>query len=178
MIQASLSEIKKEIETYSKDELSSVFMRVLKYKQDNKELAAYLLFHSRDEEAFIDLIYTQTDQLFESLNDHSTYLLLKQLRKILRQLQKPIRYSGNPETHAHILIHFCKRFKAILELREPSITLSTLYFRQLLIIEKQINKLHEDLRFDFRRDLEFLNDMPEDLLSSLQTFNLAKNRGI
>ena len=53
-------------------------------------------------------------------------------------------------------MHFCTRLKKTVTGSHPITVLVNVYERQLLKIEKTMGKLHEDLQFDYRRDLEAL----------------------
>ena len=71
--------------------------------------------------------------------------------------RKYIRYSGNKETEVEILLHFCKRLKEFKpDIRQNKRQLN-LFLKLSEQIEKKISLLHEDLQFDFERELEKLN---------------------
>ena len=91
------------------------------------------------------------------LNDINTatyYWLKKTIRKVLRNTKKYIRYSKKKETEVALLLFFCQQ----LLLLEPSIrrnvTLWNIYNRQLDLVRKSMSKLHEDLQYDFNKELE------------------------
>jgi hypothetical protein len=50
---ASLSEIKKELKEKTNHELTELVLKLTKHKVENKELLAYVLFESADENHFI-----------------------------------------------------------------------------------------------------------------------------
>ena len=55
-----------------------------------------------------------------------------------------------------LLLHFCRKMKVL----KPSIfrdpILENLYRRQIDMIEKRLPKLHEDLQYDYSRELQEL----------------------
>ncbi len=67
MKSASVSEIKKELQTLNQQQLINHCMRMVKYKKDNKELLNYLLFESSDEDVFVKNMKHDIDCLFEEI---------------------------------------------------------------------------------------------------------------
>src|SRR6056297_1426300 len=146
---ATVVQIKKELQQRNPEELLELCLRLSKFKKENKELLTYLLFESDYETGYIEGLKTEIDQEFASINTNSYYYIKKSVRKILRNVKKYIRYSGNKETEVDLLLYFCKKLKEL----KPSITRNTtllnLYERQLLYIEKKITLLHADLQYDY-----------------------------
>jgi len=146
---ATVVQIKKELQQRNPEELLELCLRLSKFKKENKELLTYLLFESDYETGYIEGLKTEIDQEFASINTNSYYYIKKSVRKILRNVKKYIRYSGNKETEVDLLLYFCKKLKEL----NPSITRNTtllnLYERQLLYIEKKITLLHADLQYDY-----------------------------
>ena len=151
---ATISEIKKELNTLEPSRLVEVCLRLARFKKDNKELLTYLLYESENEAAYINSIKYEIDEQMLALNKWSIYYLKKSLRKVLRSLDKYIRYSGNKETEAELRIYFCQK---MLEHNVPirrSRVLTNLYEGQLKKINSAISKLHEDLQYDYGHELE------------------------
>ena len=65
---SSISQIKKELQYVSKEELIEIVLRIGKYKIENKELLSYLLLDSSDEEGYIEKIKMYMDFQFEIIN--------------------------------------------------------------------------------------------------------------
>lgn len=127
-----------------------------KYKLENKELLHYLLFEAEDEDAYVRKIEEMVAQQFEEMpKKNNQYLLKKSLRKILRFLGKQIKYSGNKETEAALRICFCRNMKQHINMRYNTV-LTNLYDLQIKKAQSAITKLHEDLQYDFQRELEGL----------------------
>lgn len=152
----ALNEIKKSLLGLEPQELTALCLRLAKYKKENKELLAYLLFESSNEQQYIDDIRAEVDTLFDELRYVGAYKFTKQVRKILRYVNKYCKYSGLPATEVELLMHFCTRLKKTVTCSHPITVLVNVYERQLLKIEKSMGKLHEDLQYDYRRDLEAL----------------------
>src|SRR5688572_2862182 len=108
---ASLSELKQEIATLTPKQVIDICMRLAKHKKENKELITYLLFEAGDEETFIKNIKEETEAQFREMNSTNLYLAKKSIRKILRTINKFIRYSGSKQTEAELRIHYCRTLK-------------------------------------------------------------------
>lgn len=132
-------------------------MRVIKYKKENKELLSYLLFEAHDEETYIENIKKDIDLQFLELPKPNLHLTKKTLRKILRMANKYIRYSGEKKTEVEIRVYFCKKLKNSGIPVRKSLVLENLYVMQLKKIHVAMEKLHEDIRFDYRTEFENLN---------------------
>lgn len=108
-----------------------------------------MLFEADHEDGYIETVKTEIDELFNEINTNSYFYIKKSIRKILRNLKKYIRYSGNKETEVLLLLYFCEKLKAFRPSIRRNTTLVNLLERQLLYIEKKIALLHEDLQYDY-----------------------------
>ena len=52
----TISEIKKELKFYSKEELFAIIHRLSRFKKENKELLTYLLFEANNEDGHIEKV--------------------------------------------------------------------------------------------------------------------------
>lgn len=154
---ASVKELKQELSHLSSQELLEICLRLSKFKKENKELLTYLLFDSADEEAFIEGVKLEMDELFQQINRNSFFYIRKSLRKILRLLKKYARYSGKKETEVELLLYFCEKLKYFSPSIKKDKALRNLYERQLLQINKLLTSLHEDLQYDYRQELDHLD---------------------
>lgn len=142
-------------------ELTQLMLRLLKYKKDNKELVSYVLYNAQDEETYIEQIKSEIDEMIDAVKNENSYRLTKQIRKILRTIQKPIKYSGLPNTHVELLVYFCEKIKRFVLHYKHSTVLRNIYLRQLEIIEKTKLKMHEDLQYDYKNRLLDLYDLED-----------------
>ena len=150
----SLNEIKLELNESSHSRLLALCMRMAKYKKENKELITYLLYHSHDEQSYIELIKKEIGIAFNEINKTNNYYIKKSLRKILRFTNKYIKYSGNPQTETELLIYFCQKIKdSDIEINATQ-ALNNIYLNQMKRITKAMSKLHEDLQFDYNREFD------------------------
>ena len=153
---ASLNELKKEIENLSPKELKDLCIHFAKYKKENKELLTYLLFEAHDNEAYINGVKVQIDELYEEINKSNMYYAKKSLRKILRLTNKYIKYTGSKQVEVELLIYYCKKLRKSGIAFQKSTALSNIYLRQVEKIKKALNTLHEDLQFDYEEDVLML----------------------
>lgn len=153
---SSISQIKKELQYSTKEELIEIVLRIGKYKVENKELLSYLLFDSSDEEGYIEKIKMYMDFQFEIINRENYYYIKKSVRKILRTTKRFIKYTKNIETETTLLIHFCRNLEEMDPSYKYNQVLTNMYQRQLGLIEKNLDKMHEDLSYDFRREVDTL----------------------
>lgn len=153
---SSLAEIKKELQQLDPQSVADLCVRLARYKKENKELLTYLLFESNDEQAFINGVKEETTLAFKEINDSNLYYAKKSIRKILRNINKHIRYSGLVTTQVELLLFFCKSLKYSGIEFKRSTALNNIYESQLKKIIKALDTMHEDLQYDFKKELKDL----------------------
>ena len=152
---ATVAEIRRELKGRSQTELVEYCLRLARFKKDNKELLSYLLFDADDEAGYVDAVKYFISDSFDEINKSHIYYAKKGVQKILRQLNKYIRYSGNKQTEVELLIFFLQEIKAKVNYKRNTV-LKNIYDRQLRKIEKSLEKLHDDVRGDYKADLKEL----------------------
>ena len=153
---ATISEIKQELNVIAPAKLLDLCIRLAKYKKENKELLTYLLFEADDESAYIESVKKGMDEQFAGINQSNLYFVKKSLRKILRTTGKYIRHTGSKQSEVELLLYFCS---VLLNSSIPihkSTVLINLYQFQLKKIAKVIATLHEDLQYDYLKELKKL----------------------
>jgi hypothetical protein len=156
MKSATVKELKTELQDRSPKEVMELCLRLSRFKKENKELLTYLLFESSDEQSYIESVKEEIDHRFELVNTKSPYFTKKSIRSILNLTNKYIRYSQNKETEIELLIYFCQKLKAFRPSIHRNRKVQTIYDRLVATCEKKIGLLHEDLQYDYIRDLENL----------------------
>jgi hypothetical protein len=147
-----VQDIKKELQFLDNSQLIELCLRLVRHKKENKELVAYLLFDADNEQAFIEGLIAENGFMFSQL-PHNNYQLAKGLRKILRLLNKYIKFTGSKQAEIELLINFCHNYIQYTDKRASSYKpLRLIFTRQLDKIRKAIDKLHEDLQFDYSQD--------------------------
>jgi hypothetical protein len=152
----SIKQLKDELSHRSSNDIKELCLHLARFKKENKELLTYLLFECQDEESFIQTLKQEVDIQFDAINTNSFFYIRKSIRKILSSIKKHIRYSKKKETEAELLLYFCKKMKTF----KPSINRSTrllnIFDTQVRMIKKAIEKLHEDLQYDYQLELDEL----------------------
>ena len=152
----SIKELKEELSQRSRTDLLGLCLRLARFKKENKELLAYMLFESSDEQAYIKRIKGEIDEQFEQVNRTTSYFIKKSVRKILKNTRKYIRYSGKKETEVELLIYFCFKIKEFPPPIRRIPALVNLFDRLIEHIRKTMLSLHEDLQYDFGLELDKL----------------------
>jgi len=127
---ASLAEIKKTLMLMDRGELLDACLRLARFKKDNKELLTYMLFLSKDE------------------NAHK-----KTLRKIIRWMNKCLRFSGVKETEVQVRMHFCQTLRDSETPFRKHRVMWNMYAGQIKKIRKAGEKFHDDVKRDLERDI-------------------------
>ena len=153
---STLAQLKKELQMLPQPQLVELCVRLAKYKKENKELVHYLLFEATDEQAFIKQVKQEITEQFKEVNTSHVYYAKKTIRKILRGVNKHAKYSGIAQTNIELLIYFLQHMRKLEKLLYESNQLMNLYEAQLKKIHKELGKLHEDLQYDYQKELEDL----------------------
>ena len=151
---ASLNELKQELSSRPQKQLLELCLKLAKFKKENKELLNFLLFESADLQSYIDSIRAEITQQFSLVNKSNLYLAKKSFRKILRYTNKYIKYTSSKQAQVELLIHYCINLKSTGISIRKSTALTNLYNMQLKKIHKEIGLLHEDLQYDYIKQLE------------------------
>lgn len=154
---SSIAQLKKELQNLPQPQLAALCLRMAKFKKENKELLHYLLFEADDEQQFIEQAKQQIELLFTEVNTTSVYFVKKTVRKILRQVNKLAKYSGVPQTNIELLICFLQHLRKLDTALFHSNQLMNLYATQLKKIDKELSKLHEDLQYDYQKEIDSLS---------------------
>ena len=153
---ATLSELKQELSEFNPKEVLEITLRLARFKKENKELLTYLMFEASDEPSFIKSIKDEMDQQLLLVNASNLYLIKKSLRKIVRTIDKYARYSGIKETEVELRIYFLNQLKDSGLPVKKSQQLINLFQNQIKKSKAIIEKLHEDLQYDYLNELEKL----------------------
>jgi len=150
---ATITELKKELQTKEQSELVDLCLKLSKFKKENKELLTYLLYESNNEDKYILNVKKEIDLQFLNINRKSTYFVQKNVRKIQRNVKKYIRYSKQKETEVELLIHFSRLLYDLLFTIKSSV-LENILNRQITVVKTKLSSLHEDLQFDYECEIE------------------------
>jgi hypothetical protein len=153
---ATIQELKQELLAVNQPKLLELCLRLAKFKKENKELLTFLLFEAHDEETYINSVKELIDEGFAEVPKPNLYLTKKTLRKILRITNRYIKYAGSKQVEAALLIYFCQKMKRSGIPYQKATVLVNLYEQQLKKINTALKQLHEDLQYDYQRELDLL----------------------
>lgn len=153
---ASVSEIKTELKNLSGAQVTDLCLRLARFKKENKELLTYLLFEADDIDTYISNVKKETEECFADINKSNLYWAKKSLRKILRTINKYIKYTSSKTAEVELLLHFCTTLKLSGIKYSKSNALLNLYNAQIKKINAAIATLHEDLQYEYKKELDAL----------------------
>lgn len=153
---ATVNELKMELAQTQQSGLVDLCVRLARFKKENKELLTYLLFEASDETVYVENVKNEILEQFEAINISSLYFVKKSLRKILRVTARYIRYTGSREVEIKLLLYFCHLVKNASFAYQDSLVLFNMYQQQLKNIRTAMASLHEDLQYEYLKELEKL----------------------
>jgi hypothetical protein len=151
---SSIKEIKSELSSLSAESLQDLCLLLARFKKENKELLSYQLFEAHDEEGYVQKAKETLDESFENLNIQSTYIAKKQLRKIIRIAAKFSKYSDEKTTEITLYLYITEKMIASGWKIQNSHQINNLYLSLIKKIKAGIATLHEDLQYDFEKQLD------------------------
>lgn len=158
MKSSSLADVKKELQLLDAPVLLDLCLAMAKCKKENKDYLSYLLFDAHNKADFILAVKQELDEEFAELKkQENLYYVKKGLRRILRQLNRYLKYLGDKTASAELTIYFCLGLKNSGIPFTKNKLIVNLYEQQLKKINSWVQSLHEDLRGDYQPDMERLN---------------------
>jgi hypothetical protein len=155
---ASVNEIKQELQALQSDKLVELCLRLARFKKENKELLTYLLFEAHNQTDYISSVKKEMDSQFTSVNQSNVYFAKKTIRKVLRTANKFIRYSSSAVVETELLLHFCFLLQSLGPSFMRNTIIKNMYQAQLKKINKSVNGMHEDLQYDYIKQLAVLTE--------------------
>ncbi len=157
MKSASVADIRREVKQLSAIELQKITELLAKYSNDNKAYLSYLLYEAHDKASYIQNVKDELREGFSGFTAESNlYFSKKTLRKLLRQLNKYAKYTGDKAVLCELLIYYCELLNESKMPFRKSQVLLNLYNRIISNLEKACSGLHEDLQADYLRQIEAL----------------------
>ena len=153
---ASLSELKQELSTLPPKNVLEICLKLARFKKENKELLSFLLFDADNEHGYVETIKNEITEQFAELPRSNWYTTKKSLRKILRLISKYSKHVNNKELEVEMLKHFCEKMKALSHHFHYNQAFNNLYAQQINKLKTLAELVHEDIRFDYKRQIEQL----------------------
>lgn len=139
------------------EEVLEICVKLAKYKKENKEFLNFILFGAQDKENYFSAVKEDLEEQFSQINRMSGWTTKKGLQKMVRLINKHVKQSGSLQTEIELRLWFCKRIRQTRVNLDLSQVSSNLFYREIERIKVVYHKLHEDLRTDYDKDLEFLS---------------------
>lgn len=155
---AGIREIRASLKEKTPQELLELCLKMGKYKKENKEYLTYLLYEASNETSYIESVKRQVTADFEDINRSSFYQMKKSVRKILRLVIKYIRYSKKKDTEVQLRLFFCQELIKMKPSLKRSTVLKNIYYQQLKVARKALEKLHEDLQYDYELEIKEIEE--------------------
>ncbi len=150
-----LKEIKEALQERNHKELLELCITLIKFKNETKEHLSYLLFELAQPDTFIKKVNTEADMHFSELPNLSFKNKIKKIRKIIQLNKKYIRFAADKNIEVALLVHICQHLQKYDSIYE-SVTINNYYNNQLERLEKAFNLLNEDLKYDYKNEIENL----------------------
>jgi hypothetical protein len=155
---ATIQEIKEAIGRLPASRVNELCLRLARFKQENKELLSYMLFSSDDPDGYVEEVKAMMREEFREVNKSQLYFAKKSLRRILRIVNKQVRYIGTKTAEIELLLAYCEYLRSSGIPIKKSPALEKIYEGQLKKVRKILPALHEDLQHDYERALKKLSD--------------------
>src|SRR5688572_16023322 len=133
---ASIDDIKEELKKLPPKKVLDLTLRLARFKKENKELLTYLLFESHDEAGYIQSLKIDIDERFGEIDPSPVSVAKKQYRRILRGINRQIKYVGSKAAAVELLLYFCIKLKSQETVMNPK--LKTIFLQQLVKVEKNL----------------------------------------
>jgi hypothetical protein len=135
-------------------QLVELCLRLARFKKDNKELLSFLLFDAHNEKGYVESVKQELDDEFADLNKDNLFFAKKSLRRIVRLINKYSKYCNLKESELEMVIHFCENLKSSGIPIHRNKVISNLYQSQLKKLNTLVQSVHEDLQYDYKRQIE------------------------
>ena len=152
----SLNELKQELLTLPPKKVIELCLRLAKFKKDNKELLSFLLFDADNEHGYVESIKQEIAERFAELPHSTWFHTKKSLRSILRLITKYSKHFAARESEVEIRLQFCTNMKALASHFPYNQAFSNMYQQQIKKLWTLTELVHEDIRFDYKRQIEHL----------------------
>ena len=149
-----LNHLKKELLLTAPQDLVDICLKLAKYKKENKELLHYLLYHAHNEIDYIATVKREISLYFKENTLYGHVLTKKQFQKIIKTTNKYIKYSPHKNTEVELRIHLSREIKNTENYNYGDRLIENYYDSQIVKIKKAIEKLHEDLQYDYLEELK------------------------
>ncbi|MFN4123138.1 MAG: hypothetical protein ACK4GL_07525 [Flavobacteriales bacterium] len=144
----TLGILKQELQTHDRRSLIELCIQLARFKQENRELITYLLFHAKDPIAYAQGYKILIEEPFDK-HLMNPYLLTKGIRKSFRLISRYAKVSKSKEGECELYLHLAVQFVERIQGKLVHKALITLLERALKKAHQLILKMHEDFQMDY-----------------------------
>ncbi len=156
----SISELKKDLTKKPADDLINYCIRLAKFKKENKDLLAYLLYEMGDEELYKASVKQDIDDMLDEIETgRNVYFIKKGLRKVLRRVNIKIRFTEIMQSKIDIQLYFYLQAGRRFPPSGKVLPLHNFYILGIKRIRAAVAKLEEDLQADYRAGIDELESL-------------------
>ncbi len=155
---ASVKQIKDEMQTLNAAQVQEICLRLVKFKKEAKELATYLLFYKDEEQEFVQDIKAVLDEQYALINSSTAYFAKKGLRKLIRLAGRYTKYTSVPSSNLEIYIYLGQLLQGVPASFKKVQQIKNMFSSVTKKIEVIYASLHPDLQFDYKTQLEALEN--------------------
>ncbi len=153
---AASKDLRQELLLLPPTKVIDLCLQLVRFKKENKELLSFLLFDVDNESGYVESIKMEINDGFWNMQRTNLQAIKKGLRRILKLISRYSKYTRQKEFEVELRLHFCKNLQTSQIRYRSNKTLSNLYDGQIKKIASIINLVHEDLRYDYQKQLEEL----------------------
>lgn len=151
----SLSEIRKELSFAGAEELRIICLRMARFKKDNKDHLAFLLFQ-KEEPEFIQSVKEEVTEALADIQRMHVYQARKVLQKTLSMLIKYKKFCLSRVFEIEVMLHFIKTMQSKQISEYTPSYIGQFYKKQQLKLVKILESLDEELFMDYKQEVEDL----------------------
>jgi hypothetical protein len=143
-----LGNLKQELQEQDRKNLMELCLQLARFRQENKELITFLLFHSHQPLTYADEYKIMIEEPFDKFL-MNPYYLAKGIRKSFRLIGRYAKITKSKEGECELYLHLARLFEERIQGRLVHKALIILLERALKKAFNLIVKMHEDYQMDY-----------------------------
>lgn len=144
----TMGNLKQELQAQERKELIDLCLHLARFRNENKELITYMLFHAQDPLGYAEEYKRMIEEPFDKYL-MNPYFLAKGIRKSFRLISRYAKVSKSKEGECELYLHLADLFMERIQGKLVHKTLIMLLERALKKAHQLILKMHEDFQMDY-----------------------------
>jgi hypothetical protein len=100
----------------------------------------------------------EIDELLSSIEKGPISPIKKQIRRVIRLINRHVKYIGTKVSHVELLLHLCEQLKEHEQDLLSSSKIYSLYELQLNKVRKLLPAVDDDLQYDYEQKINALSE--------------------